>query len=363
MLGMSHLAHTLPPVDAATSGDESFVAWLSLPDDVRPDVSSRLFLRWIARTTSSRKSAPGTLHSAEEALAKLRRSANRPSFPKALSSLQVRRVLDVRVPGATELRPARLYVPYGRVQGVVLYLHGGGFVHCGLDSHHGICCRLARASGAAVLSFDYRLAPEHKFPAAPDDCWAAFRWLTSEAWRWGGRIAVAGDSAGGGLAAFVAQRARDERRQTERVGGKSRRECDIVMQALFYPITHGEQDFASRRAFADGYFLTRRMMEWYGEQYARSVDDLSDPKFSPGLAEDLSDLPPALIVTAQFDPLRDEGERYAEDMRAAGVAVICRRVPGTIHGFLNFYPVMRKARRVMHVSGRALRKAFAASPP
>lgn len=180
-------------------------------DNVRPDAISRLFLLWIGwmlRLQARRLARqPVALEPPEavraENLARLRKLAGRPSFPMALSSLPLKRVLDIRVPGARELRPARLYIPRGKVKGVVLYFHGGGFVHCGLNSHHGICCRLARASGAAVLSFHYSLAPEHKFPAAVDDCWEAVRWLSGEAWRWGGQMALAGDSAGGTLAAVM----------------------------------------------------------------------------------------------------------------------------------------------------------------
>ncbi|GBR11799.1 lipase [Acetobacter oeni LMG 21952] len=288
-----------------------------------------------------------------ETLAQLRKLANRPSFPMALSALPLRRVLSLRVPGATELRPARLYIPHGKVRGAVLFLHGGGFVHCGLDSHHGICCRLARASGAAVLSFDYRLAPENKFPDAFEDSWAALSWLASEAWRWGGKIAVAGDSAGGTLSAVLAQRVRDRKRADQKPG------IDLAFQVLFYPATHGLKDFPSRKAFAKGYFLTMGMLEWYALQYVNSIADVSSPIFSPGLQPDLKDLAPALVITAEFDPLRDEAAAYAEALREAGVSVTFLCMPGTIHGFLNFYPLMWKGKRALRLAGNSLRKAFA----
>ncbi|MFT8920366.1 MAG: alpha/beta hydrolase [Gluconobacter oxydans] len=267
----------------------------------------------------------------------------------------MKRVIDLRVPGAAELRPARFYLPYGKVRGVVLFLHGGGFVHCGLNSHHGICCRLARASGAAVLSFDYSLAPERKFPAAVEDVWAAFNWLAAEAWRWGGSVAVAGDSAGGTLAAVLCQKVR----QVHRNGANPSLPAP-VMQALYYPATLGREETPSREKFAQGYFLTKAMMEWYGSQYAASEDDLLNPDFAPALQKDLSGLPPAWIVTAECDPLRDEGALYARRLTQAGnmVSYTCAR--GALHGFLLFYPMMRKARRVLRQSGHALRTAFRA---
>jgi acetyl esterase len=270
-----------------------------------------------------------------------------------LSALPLRRIIELRVPGASALRPARLYLPHGKVRGAVLFLHGGGFVHCGLNSHHGICCRLAYASGAAVLSFDYSLAPEHKFPAAVDDVLAAFNWLTSEAWRWGGPVAVAGDSAGGTLAAVLCQKVRERRR-----AGAGPTVPAPVMQVLYYPATLGREETLSRERFADGYFLTKAMMEWYGSQYASSEEDLLNPDFAPALRDDLSDLPPAWIMTAECDPLRDEGALYARRLAEAGNVVRFICVRGTLHGFLQFYPMMRKARRVLRESGRALRAAF-----
>ncbi|NHN89363.1 alpha/beta hydrolase [Acetobacter conturbans] len=328
----------------------------------RPDLPSRLLLGWLNREARKRRvrlehtrpeDQPFTTSAA--ALTYIRRITGRPSFPMRLSALQVRRVLDLRVPGATELRPARLYIPYGRPRGVVLYMHGGGFVHCGLNSHHGICCRLARASGAAVLSYDYRLAPENKFPAAVDDVWAAFRWIASEAWRWGGEVAVAGDSAGGTLAAVLCQLARTARQDgTLADSGVPQ----PVMQILFYPATLGLEETPSRKIFAHGYFLTRAMMDWYGHQYAVSEADAADPRFAPGLQTELSGLPPAWIMTAECDPLRDEAAQYAEALKAAGNVVTYVCMSGTLHGFLQFYPLMRKGRRVLWKSGRALRKVF-----
>ncbi|MBB2169470.1 alpha/beta hydrolase [Gluconacetobacter aggeris] len=308
----------------------------------QPGVMARLLMRHLAgRGRGGRQAGrPRTLDT-------LRRALDQPCFPQALSGLPLRRVLALRVPGAEELRPARLYVPHGRVRGAVLFLHGGGFVHCGLNSHHGICCRLARESGAAVLSYDYRLAPEHRFPAAVEDCLAALDWLAGEAWRWGGPLAVAGDSAGGNLAAVLSLLARDR-------GGP-----DLAMQLLYYPSLYGARDVPSRHRYAEGYMLTARLMEWYGQQYARTPEDLTHPLLAPIFADSLAGLPPAVIVPAQFDPLYDEATGYAEALREAGGQAEIRCFPGTIHGYLNMYSFMPWGKAAIRFGGRRLRAAFA----
>jgi len=321
----------------------------------RPDTISRLLLRLIGmqgRRRRRRIAAPDAgppSDLAAAALARLRAATDRPCFPQALSSLQVRRVVALRVPGATELRPARLYVPHGTVRGVVLFLHGGGFVHCGLNSHHGICCRLARQSGAAVLSFDYRLAPEHRFPAAVEDCRAALAFLAGEAWRWGGGVAVAGDSAGGNLAAVLSQEAR-------------RSGPPLAVQVLFYPSLHGARETDAHLWHGEGYMLTSDLLTWYGENYIARQEDLKDPRFAPALTRDLRGVAPAVIFTAEFDPLAHDGRDYAAALAADGVPVTYRCWKGTIHGFLNFYSFMPKGRRAIAQGARALRQAFRADP-
>ncbi|AQU86700.1 lipase [Komagataeibacter nataicola] len=276
----------------------------------------------------------------------MRRKLDRPCFPMALSSLQVRRVVSCRVPGRDGLLAARLYVPYGRVHGVVLFMHGGGYVHCGLNSHHGICCRLARQSGAAVLSIDYSLAPENRFPHAVEDCWAALQWLAGEAHRWGGPIAVAGDSAGGTLAAVLAQMARDR-------GGP-----DLAMQLLYYPSLYGDRDVPSRETYATGYMLSTKLMEWYAEQYIRTPADLHDPRLAPIFASSLAGLPPAVIGLAQCDPLHDEGTGYAHALQQAGGQAETRTWRGTVHGFLNFYAFLPAGRAAIKYGAHALRRVL-----
>jgi acetyl esterase len=184
---------------------------------------------------------------------------------------------------------------------------------------------------------DYRLAPEHKFPAAVEDCLAATRWVADNAPSVNGdpeRISVAGDSAGGNLAAVIAQRARDE--------GPA-----LAGQVLIYPVTYQiGPDTASRKENAEGYFLTREDMAYFGGHYFASVEDAKSTDASPANAGDLSGLPPALLITAEYDPLRDEGEDYARSLKAAGVPVWLTRYDGMIHGFLNFYGVTERSDEV-----------------
>ena len=232
----------------------------------------------------------------------------------------------------------------------MVFFHGGGFVHCGLDSHDGICCRLTQVSGCVLVSVDYRLAPEHPFPAAVDDAYAATVWAAANAGSLGGdaaRLAVAGDSAGGNLAAVVSQMARDR-------GGPP-----LVFQLLYYPATHGPQAVPSHLENAEGYLLSDAMLEWYRRAYVPDQTISVSPLFAPYLADTLAGLPPAMIVTAEYDPLRDEGVEYAERLSAAGVPTQVSQYPGTIHGFVNFYPVLPKGRRALTEGGEALRRAVA----
>ncbi|WP_092494865.1 alpha/beta hydrolase [Faunimonas pinastri] len=281
---------------------------------------------------------------------RLRDLANRQMTPRWFSRLQVRSVRATTVPGADGPLPARIYRPRtSRPLGVIVYFHGGGFVHCGLDSHDNICCRLARISRSVVVSVDYRLAPEHPFPAAPDDAYAATVWVAEHAAELAGEgapIGVAGDSAGGNLAAVVSQMARDR-------GGP-----EIAFQLLYYPTTHGLADVPSRRENAEGYLLTGEIMQWYLDRYVPDEKDRRDPRFAPFLAESLAGLPPALVVVAGYDPLRDEGIEYGERMRRAGVAVRLARFPATFHGFVNFYPVIPAGRQAISQGAIAVRKAF-----
>jgi len=312
---------------------------------VKPTLPIRLFLWQLRRMARGGTGGmPGARISAE-ALARLRAVTGRPSFPESLSALQIRAWREIWVPGAEGMLRARVYRPYSKPRGTILFLHGGGFVHCDLVSHHGICCRLARQSGALVVSLDYRLAPEHKFPAAVEDGWAALQWLGVQM-RGRGGIAVAGDSAGGNLAAVLAQRARDR-------GGPV-----LAGQVLFYPTVTGAEAPVSRTAYASGYFLSASAMEWYCAQYLTREEELRDPAFAPALAGSFEGLPPCAILTAGFDPLRGEGERYRDLLRGAGVPVLYRCYTRMIHGFLNGYAVLPEGRAAIRVGARFLRRVL-----
>ena len=227
--------------------------------------------------------------------------------------------------------PVRIYRPESAgPHPTVVYFHGGGFVIGDLDTHEGACRLLCRDVDAVVVSVGYRLAPEHRFPAAVDDACAATGWAIEHVAELGGdadRIAVGGDSAGGNLAAVIAQQ----------VTAAGRR---LAAQLLIYPVVDMLGDYASRTENAEGYFLTLADMHWFGEQYTGLKEgdpgaaelDL-DPRLSPIRAESLAGLPPAVIATAEFDPLRDEGDAYAEKLAAAGVRVEHRQFPSLIHGF------------------------------
>jgi acetyl esterase len=206
---------------------------------------------------------------------------------------------------------------------LVVFFHGGGWVIGDIDTHDGSSRILSRRTGAVVVSVDYRLAPEHRFPAALDDCEAAVTWVSTHAAELGGdpaRLGVAGDSAGGNLAAAVAQRARDAGRPP------------IAAQALVYPATDFSTVRRSLEVNGEGYLLTADAIRWFAAQYLGDHDP-ADPGASP-LLGDLSDLPPAVVATAEFDPLHDEGAAYAEALRQAGVAVTTFDFPGLIHGFM-----------------------------
>ena len=264
----------------------------------------------------------------------------------------VARVENRTVPGPRGEIPVRVYTPEGRAPfPVLVYFHGGGWVIGNLETHDGVCRHLANAAGTVVVSVDYRLAPEHPFPASGEDAYAATRWAAADAAVIGGdakRIAVGGDSAGGNLAAVVSLMARDR-------GGPP-----LVFQLLVYPVTDAPSaNAASYRENAEGYFLTAKMMHWFWNHYCGKNPDLSDPYLCPLRAKDLKRLPPALVVTAEFDPLRDEGEAYAARLREAGNQADLKRYAGMIHGFFGMGPLLTKAREATKEAASALRAAFA----
>jgi acetyl esterase len=241
---------------------------------------------------------------------------------------------DMQGPAGT--LPLRIYTPRGEGPfPLMVFFHGSGFVVCDLDTHDSICRNLCAGADCVVVSVDYRLAPEHKFPAASDDCLAATNWAAQNASALrgdAGRIMVVGDSAGGNLAAVTALRARDE--------GGSR----LVGQMLIYPVTdYYQPGTPSMKENAEGFGLTREGMIWFWNHYVRSPGDGVHPHASPLRAATLAGLPPALVMTAEYDPLRDEGEDYAEAMRKSGVSVEMKRWDGMNHGFFFFPGIVDKS--------------------
>jgi len=263
--------------------------------------------------------------------------------------------VEIDTGAGTRLR-ARHYetAERGDARPLLVYYHGGGFLFGDLDTHDRVCRLLCKHAGASVLAVDYRLAPEHPFPAAVEDARAALHWAFENADRLrvdGRRIGVAGDSAGGNLAAVAAQLA-------ARDGGPA-----PALQLLIYPATDFSRRRRSRELFGVGFLLTDSEMDWFERNYLGA--DLAhplDPRASPLLAEDLSGLAPALVVTAAFDPLRDEGEEYAEALRAAGTPTLLRRFPGFIHAFVSTTGVSPRARdAVIEIAG-ATRALFGDAP-
>ena len=266
---------------------------------------------------------------------------------------EVGSVEDRTIPGPAGEIPVRIYTPRDAPGGplpAIVWFHGGGWVIGNLDSADYACRMVTNASGCKLISVDYRLAPEHKFPAAADDCFAATQWVAANAASIGvdgARIAVGGDSAGGNLAAVVSQLAKV-------AGGPT-----ILYQVLIYPVTDHGVDTASYADNAEGYLLTRDSMVWFWGHYLNSEADGADLKASPLRAADLAGLPPALVVTAEFDPLRDEGEAYAKRLKEAGVPVTQIRYEGQIHGFFA-NAAIDDGREAAHRAGLAVREALGA---
>jgi acetyl esterase len=226
--------------------------------------------------------------------------------------------------------PVRVYRPAGGERAALVYLHGGGWVLGGLASHGPLCQTLAARSGQAVVAVDYRLAPEHPYPAAVEDAWTAFRWAHARF----DRVAVGGDSAGGHLSATVARRARD--------AGLA-----VALQALVYPATDYGGEWPSYREYTTGPAFHAAEMRWFWEQFLDDPSRAGEPDCSPLRGDDLSGLAPALVLTAEHDPLRDEGEAYAQALREAGVPVTLHRYDGLIHGFLRMPGVIARADQVV----------------
>ncbi|MFL6082229.1 MAG: alpha/beta hydrolase [Mycobacterium sp.] len=266
--------------------------------------------------------------------------------------IPVAAVINLSIPGPEGSIRARHYRPVdGRGEPLLVFYHGGGQVIGDLDTHDDLCRQICRGGGLHVLSVAYRLAPEHKAPAGADDAYVAFQWALEHANELGadaGRVAVGGDSAGGNLAALVSMRARDEGARLP------------ALQLLFYPVTNYRDETRSQTLFDDGFFLTKRDITFCRQEFLDGAQvDASDPRVSPLLSDDFSGLPPTLLLTAGFDPLRDEGRQYAEAIREAGGTVDFREFGSLVHGFANFFPLGGGSTTAMAETISALRAHLA----
>jgi acetyl esterase len=269
------------------------------------------------------------------------RATLRPPVPNLLD------VRDLKADGKGGPIPLRLYRPAEGVLPAFVFFHGGGWVVGDLETHDVVCRQIARAAGAVVIAVDYRLAPEHPFPAASDDAWSATTWIAAHADELGidaARMTVGGDSAGGGLAAVVALMARDSRK------------LRLALQMLLYPVVDLRAESVSYSKYAEGYLLTRSAMRWYIAQYAPTPQAVNDWRASPLLAPWVHGVAPALIITAELDPLIDEGEAYARRLRGARVPVDYQVVPGMVHGFLTMGGKVDAANRSIEVIASALKR-------
>ncbi|WP_019412638.1 alpha/beta hydrolase [Paenisporosarcina sp. TG20] len=286
--------------------------------------------------------------------------------PEAMRSLEnaqlaaqqketVEKVEDITIPLAGRNIPIRLYIPKGEgPYPALVFYHGGGWVLGSIESHDAICRELANLAACVVISVEYRLAPEHKFPSAVNDAYESLEWVASHAAELGidpDRIAVGGDSAGGNLATVACLIA------------KERNGPHVVHQLLLYPSAGPATDYPSMAENGEGYLLTGEMMKWFQSHYLQNAEDRIHPYLSPILSDNLEGLPSTTILTAQYDPLRDVGIAYAEKLQSHGVEVFHKNYEDLIHGFANFTSFVPEARQAVVDGTEELKKAFALDKP
>lgn len=311
------------------------------------DPQAKAFLAQLKATQAKRSVEDQVLSYAEHVAAF--RNWMRAAIPAAGIPEPVHRIKDFTIPGPAGKIPVRTYLPSGdEPLPVFVYYHGGGFNGGDLDTHDTMLRALANRTECAIVSVDYRLAPEHPYPAAVEDAWAAMEWVASHANAIGadsGRMAVGGDSAGGCLTALVAQQARDA-------------SMTLMVQVLIYPAMDLSMASASWKEFAKDHLLTFNQTSAWIKAYVPPGFEKTDPRVSPLFAANVSEVAPALIITAECDPLRDEGEAYAVRLRASNVAVDYICYPGMIHGFASLAGVIDAGRSVIDLTAVRLRRAF-----
>jgi acetyl esterase/lipase len=317
------------------------------PERARLDPQARALIERLAAAGAPPLHALGA--------AEARRAYRESRAALAPPPMPVGEIRELSVPGPAAPLRARLYLPRAAEKPLpgMVYFHGGGFIYGDLDTHDGVCRGIAQSTPCAVVSVDYRLAPENRFPAAVEDAFAATRWIAANASALGidpARLTVAGDSAGGNLAAVVALAAREERGP------------DIAMQVLVYPTTDFSQEAESVERFGEGYLLTRESIRWVKRSYLREARDAEDWRASPLRSRDFSGLPPAYVIVAGFDPLRDEGKAYAERLMRAGTPATLECFEGQVHGFLVMGGAIAAAGHAIQRIGQMLRMRFGAMP-
>ncbi|MBD2182043.1 alpha/beta hydrolase [Aerosakkonema funiforme] len=321
--------------------------------ETKPKTSRQLHPGWIAMMKELEASNAPELWELSPTEARILERQYAEQVSINTESLPLYSVENREIPGIAGTIPVRIYTPQAVNKDtpfpILVFFHGGGWVLCDLNTHDPICRHLCKQADCIVVSVDYRLAPEHKFPAAVEDVFAATQWVAQNASILGGdptRIAVGGDSAGGNLSAVVTQLA------------KANGSPSLIFQLLLYPNIYIAPKFPSREVYGQGYLLTEKIIEWCNNHYLNSEADVFDHRASPGLAEDLSGLPPALIITAGFDPFVDEGEDYAKKLRNAGVEVEYTCYEDMIHGFIYIQGVTEGREKALVQSATALRRAF-----
>lgn len=266
--------------------------------------------------------------------------------------IPIGKVTNIAIPAAHGEIAARSYAPVAASSEplpTLVFFHGGGWVIGNIDTHDGLCRMIANASGCRVISVEYRLSPESKFPGPVEDAMAAIEWIEKNAAQLGvdaNRLAVGGDSAGGDLAAVVAQTA------------KAKGAPKIAYQMLLFPVTQIGEETRSLREYAENYFLERRTLDWFYAHYLPADADTKDPRISPLEAKDVSGLPPAYIMLAGYDPLHDEGFAYAEKLRIAGVSVTVADYPDMVHDFIYLQAVLPQAAEALNTAAKALKAAL-----